>query len=662
MLIYAIKSIILLSIMYIPFLLMLRNESFFRFNRVVLLVIVILSLVLPLCDVHFLSLNLFTAEAQENVMVDVDIPVYVVDGVAVDEVAEALPEDEGFFSSVNWWAVAGWIYLIGMVVTILVKLVQLAMLYRTIHRGVLWTERKDGVRIYCHAGDITPFSWFNTIVISENDYEENAQVIIRHEMGHIVNYHSLDIILVNICEVIQWCNPLSWILVGSLRDVHEYEADDAVLASGVDAHRYQLLLIKKAVGSSSYAFANSFNHSLLKKRITMMINKKSNPWMRTKALYIIPVALIALSAFATPEFVAPIEEAVAESTPAVDAVSEMMNAVAAPAVAENKDVVMEESASANGVVILLDGKEVSSFEELANEIKKPEDAVANVYGCDVREELRSMNILKVNRLKTAEDAARLLKVSLRNINLPKLPKLPKLKKDEDGRLLNVSSKKGVVIIMTSEASKQGKEVADSSDINLSVVKDGASIIKMASSIGEGGEPAIFVDKVRCKDISSIAPDAVDHINVIKSAEAIKEIYGDKEEYKNGVVEIFTKDGTNKQEQKPVPVSSSNKVFDVVDVIPSFPGGDKAMWEFFDKERVYPESCLREKKQGRVLVSFIVEKDGSLSNLKVIRSVNSEFDKEAIRLVKSMPKWTPAIKDGKYVRCKYTMPVTFKLPS
>ncbi|MBR6198040.1 MAG: M56 family metallopeptidase [Bacteroidaceae bacterium] len=648
--------------MYIPFLLMLRNESFFRFNRVVLLVIVILSLVLPLCDVHFLSLNLFTAEAQENVMVDVDIPVYVVDGVAVDEVAEALPEDEGFFSSVNWWAVAGWIYLIGMVVTILVKLVQLAMLYRTIHRGVLWTERKDGVRIYCHAGDITPFSWFNTIVISENDYEENAQVIIRHEMGHIVNYHSLDIILVNICEVIQWCNPLSWILVGSLRDVHEYEADDAVLASGVDAHRYQLLLIKKAVGSSSYAFANSFNHSLLKKRITMMINKKSNPWMRTKALYIIPVALIALSAFATPEFVAPIEEAVAESTPAVDAVSEMMNAVAAPAVAENKDVVMEESASANGVVILLDGKEVSSFEELANEIKKPEDAVANVYGCDVREELRSMNILKVNRLKTAEDAARLLKVSLRNINLPKLPKLPKLKKDEDGRLLNVSSKKGVVIIMTSEASKQGKEVADSSDINLSVVKDGASIIKMASSIGEGGEPAIFVDKVRCKDISSIAPDAVDHINVIKSAEAIKEIYGDKEEYKNGVVEIFTKDGTNKQEQKPVPVSSSNKVFDVVDVIPSFPGGDKAMWEFFDKERVYPESCLREKKQGRVLVSFIVEKDGSLSNLKVIRSVNSEFDKEAIRLVKSMPKWTPAIKDGKYVRCKYTMPVTFKLPS
>lgn len=559
---------ILLSIMYIPFLLMLRNESFFRFNRMVLLVIVVLSLVLPLCDVHFLSLNLLMAEEQGGGIVDVGIPVYVMDGVAVDEVAEALPEDEGFLSSVNWWVVAGWIYLIGMVVTILVKLVQLAMLYRTIHRGVLWTERMDGVRIYCHAGDITPFSWFNTIVISENDYEENAQVIIRHEMGHIVNYHSLDIILVNICEVIQWCNPLSWILVGSLRDVHEYEADDAVLASGVEVHRYQLLLIKKAVGSSSYAFANSFNHSLLKKRITMMINKKSNPWMRTKALYIIPVALVALSAFATPEFVAPIEEAVT-------------------------NIEQEQSPVLDGIINALPSSGISSA------VESPSIPVTN-------EQKTKGNVRETS--ETVSDV----------------------------------------------------EVADSSDINLSVVKDGASIIKMASSIGEGGEPAIFVDKVRCNDISSIAPDAVDHINVIKSAEAIKEIYGDKEEYKNGVVEIFTKDGTNKQEQKPVPVSSSNKVFDVVDVIPSFPGGDTELMNYIHKEMVYPEACIKEKKQGRVLVSFVVEKNGSLSDLKILRSVDSELDKEAVRLIKSMPKWMPAIKDGKYVRCKYTMPVTFKL--
>jgi hypothetical protein len=83
--------------------------------------------------------------------------------------------------------------------------------------------------------------------------------------------------------------------------VHEYEADNEVRTSGVNIREYQFLLIRKAVGSSSYAFANGFNHGLLKKRITMMLRSKSNPWMRTKALYIIPVATIAISVFATPE-------------------------------------------------------------------------------------------------------------------------------------------------------------------------------------------------------------------------------------------------------------------------------------------------------------------------------------------------------------------------
>ncbi len=531
---------ILLSIMYIPFLLMLRNESFFRFNRVVLLVIVVLSLVLPLCDVHFLSLNLLMAEEQGGGIVDVGIPVYVMDGVAVDEVAEALPEDEGFFSSVNWWAVVGWIYLIGMVVTILVKLVQLAMLYRTIHRGVLWTERKDGVRIYCHAGDITPFSWFNTIVISENDYEENAQVIIRHEMGHIVNYHSLDIILVNICEVIQWCNPLSWILVGSLRDVHEYEADDAVLASGVEVHRYQLLLIKKAVGSSSYAFANSFNHSLLKKRITMMINKKSNPWMRTKALYIIPVALVALSAFATPEFVAPIEEAVSElENRKVPVTSDIVNSLSSNDEKTEETTVgmptpsLKDQYDLDEVLILIDGK-VATKEELA---KLPKDDYSVVVGYNVkavREQLRALGLLKM------------------------------------------------VIFADND---------------------------------------IYVQK-----------------------------YGDKA--KKAVVTIQSIEGRNN--------SKDDNFYLVSDMEPEFPGGKEELMKFVQNNLTYPEECLSNGIQGRVIVKFIVEADGTVTSPTIEQSVDHALDSVSLAMVKKMPKWRPALEDQKPVRREHSVPVTFRL--
>ena len=288
MLAYAIKSAIFLSIMYIPYMLILRKESFFHFNRILLVCIMLLSLILPLCDFHSLSI--------ENNPIQEGMTTIILPTVTVGA-EEGMPVSD----SINWINIMLYIYITGMIITALWKLVQIFLLYKTIHSCVLWKDKQNGITIYCHAQDIAPFSWFNIIVISENDYQNNANEILCHEIGHIRHYHSLDILLVNIIETIQWWNPLSWILASSLRDVHEYEADDEVLTSGVNIKQYQMLLIRKAVGSSSYAFANSFNHSLLKKRITMMLKSKSNPWMRTKALYIIPVATIALSVFATPE-------------------------------------------------------------------------------------------------------------------------------------------------------------------------------------------------------------------------------------------------------------------------------------------------------------------------------------------------------------------------
>ena len=282
-----------------------------------LLSIIVLSLALPFFNIHALSWGENALGEQLKGIIEVGELTIV--GTGENAVGkQTLGHDTNF----NWWTILSYLYMLGVLATIIVKLVQLILLHRNIHSGVLWTDIKGGVKIYCHIKDIAPFSWFRTIVISEEDYNNNAKEILRHELGHIEHYHSLDILLVNVLEVIQWCNPLSWILASSLRDVHEYEADDAVLQSGVNAHQYQSLLIKKAVGSSSYAFANSFNHSLLKKRITMMLRKDSNPWMRSKALYILPVAVIALSAFATPEFNKKVETIAQDQTVYSDKVNE----------------------------------------------------------------------------------------------------------------------------------------------------------------------------------------------------------------------------------------------------------------------------------------------------------------------------------------------------
>ena len=106
--------------------------------------------------------------------------------------------------------------------------------------------------------------------------------------------------------------------------------------------------------------------------------------------------------------------------------------------------------------------------------------------------------------------------------------------------------------------------------------------------------------------------------------------------------------------------SNSKVFDVVDQMPSFPGGPSAMIQYLSKNQQYPVDAEKNGIQGRVIVTFVVECDGSITNVRVVKSVDPSLDKEAIRVVKSMPLWIPGKQNGSAVRVKYTVPVTFRL--
>lgn len=304
--IYAIKSAICLAIMYIPYMLLLRNETFYRFNRIVLVSILLLSLALPMFNISPLAFLDHTEMGEANrAITEVGIPMIEIGTLRAEldyDGQQTLTNAPAQDKSIGWAEIVVALYIAGLSVTLIIKLVQLLKMLSFMRKGCLWTSEEDGVKTYCHIRNVAPFSWMNNIVISEHDYNEGGREILMHEQAHISCGHSYDVCLVAVCEVVQWFNPFIWLLSSSLADVHEYEADAEVLSKGVDASSYQMLLIKKAVGTSSYAFANSFNHSLLKKRITMMLKKKSSPWMRTKALYVIPMAGIALSAFATSEF------------------------------------------------------------------------------------------------------------------------------------------------------------------------------------------------------------------------------------------------------------------------------------------------------------------------------------------------------------------------
>ena len=314
LLIYSIKSAFVLTLLYVPYTLILRKETFFRLNRIVLLAILVLSMVLPLCNVSQLvgneqpvtqvvhqQVEAVSKPAAEKMEVTTPVPM---------EIREEVAPDAPYDSSWSWYTILSVLCFVGMLLVLLFRVGQFIRMGVLMRQGCVWKEEKDGVTIYCHADDVTPCSWMRSIVISKKDYDEQRQEILLHEQGHILHHHSFDILLLTLVQMIQWWNPLAYLFGLSLRDVHEYEADHHVLLQGISFSQYANLLIRKAVGISSLSVANNFNHSLVKRRVTMMRQRPSSLWKYGKVLYILPLVLVALSAFATPKVMEPVRNLV----------------------------------------------------------------------------------------------------------------------------------------------------------------------------------------------------------------------------------------------------------------------------------------------------------------------------------------------------------------
>ena len=288
MLIYTLKSALVLTLLYLPYTLMLRRERFFRMNRTTLLGILGVALIFPLCKTHVPEVT----DRLSATIANTQIMVYR---------AEAVITASGADSS---WGLMEWIafvYVAGLALVVAFRLWQVMQIRRIIRSGSLWRQREaDGITIYCHEGNEPPLSWMRSIVISQYDYNNNPREMLHHERAHIGCHHSFDILLLMVVEAVQWWNPLVYVLGSSLRDIHEYEADNHVLSQGVELQAYQQLLVRKALAGTSCPFANNFNRSSIAKRIAMMRRPDSSPWMRSKLLLLLPLAMMALVVAASP--------------------------------------------------------------------------------------------------------------------------------------------------------------------------------------------------------------------------------------------------------------------------------------------------------------------------------------------------------------------------
>ena len=404
-----------LALLYACIVPLLEKETFHRLNRILILGCLIMSFAIPL--VHFTG---GTNPTVDMVRQAVQLP-------------EVLITDNASEQSVWSWAdIMTYIYIIGVVAIFLMTVVQTVRLTRQLRQCEHITDNRGNTIVLTDCAT-SPFCLFHYIVMSRDDYANNRYYILTHEQEHIRLEHCIDLVILQVATIIQWFNPFVWLIGKNLKAIHEFEVDEAVLNKGIDATQYQQFLVIKAVGNRLQPFANNLNKESLKRRIIMMNQKKSNRWMMLKALFIIPVATLAVSVFAN----------------------------------------------------------TSDMSNMANAVNTT-----------------------TNTLST----------------------------------------------------------------------------------------------------------------------------------------------TNMQTQQ-----TATKVFTVVEEMPEFKGGNKAMMEFLMMNMKYPQTAVKAKQQGIAIVGFIVRKDGTVGDVQITKSAgHAVLDKEAMRVVKSMPAWEPGKQKGKPVNVKYNVPITFRL--
>ena len=308
-LIYLIKSTVYLGLFYAFFLMAMRSTTFFRFNRVMLLLGTVVCMLLPCYTITV------------NEVEGIQLPMQILDEMLVlkttDEPIETsaielpLQETAPTTSTPFLPIVLLGIYFIGMLAYWFMVIRSFIEVWKMIASHP--KQWKDGCWLVIIPEKIPSFSWSNYIVISEEDYRNYPQVLV-HERMHYLCRHSYDILFFTIVHALHWFNPMVWLIRTELKQLHEFEADQGVINQGIDASQYQLLLVKKAVGKKLYTIANGFNHTKLQKRITMMIQEKTNGWERLKWLVTVPVVMGAMLVFAQPE----VKDTLEEIAPTVD--------------------------------------------------------------------------------------------------------------------------------------------------------------------------------------------------------------------------------------------------------------------------------------------------------------------------------------------------------
>ena len=625
-----------IAVLWLVYRLLFLNSNRLQFNRCFLLTSLLLSLAMPLLgllsglevpQMATLKQNLFNGMMLNEVIVTPD-------GQPVLPDVTVTASTQSHFSV--WQVVAG-IYLVGVGVMTLMFLIKLGRLVALIIRSQ--KRKMDGCTAVFTGREQGSFSFFRYAFFPNENVDPD---ILRHEMSHIEHRHSWDILFAELMMILQWFNPFIYMYKKELQSLHEYQADRDVVATGVDKKNYMMLILQQCTAVDFSGMSNNFSLILTKKRIKMITKneKAKGLWWRLLAtLPVLAVLLIANTKVAA-------QEQKVNPNPPVDA--------------DTYQIVMYEYDDSDRIPI--NDTIVYNEDGSYTEIKREKEVDPNTG--DPR-----------------------TKISLSTY-------------DKDGNPItgfHINTEPG-------HGDTSAYRITPMEGFHFPAqVANNDTVFQMVEQMPEfpGGVEAMmhyvannvkYPQEARDKNISGrvFVSFVIEKDGSINEAKVMRGIGGGCDEEAVRVVKNMPKWKPGMQKGKPVRVSymmplnfkltegqpnpslgearvskveskpDKNGVYQMVEEMPEFPGGMEAMMDYVAKNVKYPQEAMEKEISGRVFVSFIVEKDGSVNEVKIMKGVGGGCDEEAVRVVKAMPKWKPGKQEGKPVRVNYTLPITFKL--
>lgn len=449
---------------------------------------------------------------------------------------------------------------------------------------------------------VAPFSFFNTIYLHREQHAEGELAdIFKHEDIHVRGRHTFDILFVEFAFILCWYNPVIWLMRKAVRQNLEFLTDQQILDRGADRELYQYSLLNVSRQGLHTPVANQFNFNILKKRIMMMNKRRSSRLELSKYVFLIPVFVFAAGAFT------------------VSRAERNIGDVVQKAEDTSLDVILPKKRSAMR-------NSADTVRELRDTVRKP--IVVIGYGS------RDSTLEKREPIIVGSGKASAGAFQLGNIPADEIERIDVIKDTSE------FGKDRIMITMKRKPDTVG--------------------VKRFEIVGiKGAQPIYVLDgkKIDSIEVRKINPNDIESIHVLKG-NAGTDIYGD--EGKNGVVQIKMKKKGEVSAATTHSHASVSGVLSKAEVLPEPPGGMVAFRKWIADHYSFPQEAIDAGVKGTVEVAFIVEKDGSLSDFRVLQDLGHGTGEAAVALLKKSAKWSPALENGRPVRMNYTLPIRLDL--